>query len=274
MKTIGLSFLTPSPTLGEALQSLSGISRTQMQKQGLKKADLNRRVDQNSEFNLPINILNYGLINPNYKGSEVKILTETNDLVVLSKPSKVHCHPLGYDEGDNVLSYLRSMGRSDLLRVNQAQFDRGLIYRLDYETSGLLLYAKLEELYHKLRDNFHSMVKKKKYLALVKGDFPKDLELKHLIEPSGPKGQKMKESVSGKEAHIKVRLIEKRNEFSFIEVELDQGLRHQIRVQLSLAGFPILGDELYGGQKSDRLYLHCYQYEIEGLGAFEDPIDW
>ena len=144
--------------------------------------------------------------------------------------------------------------------------DRGLLYRLDLETSGLLLLTKDKELLKQAREG--SFVKKKVYCALVEGDYDGPKKLSHTLTTTG---KKIKADPKGKEAHLKIISSEYllNNNMSLLEVELKEGLRHQIRVQLSLAGFPIVGDELYGGIPNNLFGLHCLRYETK-KGAFED----
>ena len=271
MEKYGLCFLAPSPSLAEAIGEIIGISRSQLIKRGLKKKDLNQRIDHRKEVELPLSILNYGLINPVYQGQEFKILEENTNIVSIEKPVKVHCHPLHYDESDNILSGLRAAGRDDLLSVNPESYDRGLLYRLDFETSGLLLYVKNTKLLKELRVNFQTKVKRKTYLAKVHGEIKEELLLKNSLKPSAQKGSKMKEAVDGVEANIKVLPVKNLGRFTIVEIDLNEGVRHQIRVQLSLAGFSILGDPLYGDDDESILHLHCLKYEIESIGSFEAP---
>lgn len=260
MKNIDLCFLESFSSLCEALKSINQISKTQQLKLGLSKTQINSPVQAKSEYSLPIAVINYGLINPIYVGEKVILLTETEEIVAIAKPSKIHGHPLHYDESDNILSALREMGRADLLSVNADSYDRGLLYRLDYETSGLLLYAKTEKLFKEVRENFHSQVKLKKYIAKLSEPIDRPMTLKNNLKAFGAKGYKMVESPDGKQATIEVRPLKG----NLVEVLLNEGVRHQIRAQLSLNGMPIVGDGLYGGEPAERLYLHCLEYELNG----------
>lgn len=258
MKNVDFCFLFSSPSLTEAMKQINGISRSQLIKRGLLKKQLNQRISNRQLLSLPIEILNYGLINPCYEGPEIEILQETDSVLALSKPPNIHSHPIHYNESDNLLSFLRSIGRYDLLEVNKKGMDRGLLYRLDYATSGLILAAKREDDYQELRDNYHHLVKKKIYIAKLTKPLKAPVILSNRLKPQGRRGAIMGESPDGIEAKIHVSpLFEE-----FVTVELGQGIRHQIRAQLSLNGMPIVGDRLYGGVAAERLFLHCYQYQI------------
>ena len=166
------------------------------------------------------------------------------------------------------------------LSVNSKSYDRGLMFRLDFATSGLLILLKLDEDYQDLRTNFHKRVKTKTYLAVVSGEFKVESPLIHLLKSVGPNKSKVvlddKHSADSKFSRLDIAVLEFNEEcnLTLLKVGLHQGHRHQIRAQLNIAGFPILGDELYGGAEGPRLFLHCYEYEFEIAGKdykLKDP---
>ena len=220
------------------------------------------------QVELPIDVLMKNHINPIYTGSEMKILHENDDFIVFDKPAGIHSHPLRYDEGDNCLSYLRSVVKGSYLSVNSENYDRGLLFRLDYETSGVLIYCKEEKIRELLFTNRLEAVSLKRYTAVVHGDFSQSGDISIPMKPFGKKGMKMVYSVQGDVGEMKVEKLNYNpdNDLSLLKVDLKTGLRHQIRAQLSHLGHPILGDELYGGEVSDRMYLHSTLYEIEFQG--------
>jgi 23S rRNA pseudouridine1911/1915/1917 synthase len=246
-----------------------GHSRQSLKKSEVAKKTLERLIRSRDEVSLPASLLNRGEIYPRYSPHHDKpeILEEAHDILALSKPSGIHCHPLHYGENDNLLSFLREKKYFDYLKVNQNKMDRGLLYRLDYETSGLILLTKNESLLEKAR--LGTFFKKKIYHALVEGEYKGPRELHHHLSTSG---KVVKEDAKGKEAHLKILQVEYQLEsnMSLLEVELKEGLRHQIRVQLALTGYPIVGDELYGGQASNLFGLHCFRYEVEGAQFKDD----
>ena len=268
MKKISLCFLDNFPSTEEGIFSLTNCSKALLKKIKLSKKFLQRSIKYKDEIELPINLINAGKINPLYHGQDVEIISRRSNFMAISKPAKIHCHPLCYDESDNLLSFLRSRGESDLLNINKERYDRGLLYRLDYETSGLVLYATNEKVYNDIRANFSEIAKVKKYRAVVIGKCNSKKELKHFLKPSGIKNNLIKVNDSFQEDHleslINIELIEYSAEknLSLIEVELFEGHRHQIRAQVSAYGFPILGDPLYSKSINERMYLHCYSYTL------------
>ncbi len=245
-----------------------GHSRQSLKKSEVAKKTLERVISHKGEVSLPASLLNRGDIYPKYSPHHERpvILKEEGDILALSKPSGVHCHPLHYGENDNLLSFLRESQYFSFLNVNKDKMDRGLLYRLDYETSGLILLTKDESLLKEVRSG--SFFRKKVYHALVEGEYRGPKELHHQLTTTG---KVIKESDKGRDAHLKVLKSEYQLEsnMSLLEVQLNEGLRHQIRVQLALSGYPIVGDVLYGGQASNLFGLHCFRYETE-KGTFED----
>lgn len=258
-----LCWLGEDCTLADCLKSF-GYSQQKIKK-SLPKKRAQALVKKKGEVRVPLELFNLGLINPTFSSpstAKPQILEKRNDFWSLYKPSLIHSHPLKYNEEDNMLSFLKSKGEFDVLRVNSKNYDRGLLYRLDHETSGLLMATTKESLYEGCR-NGDVLVKKKTYFARVSGEYKGFNELSNRLSTSG---KKIKEDSSGKEAHLKVIGMEYSKELneSLLKLEIREGLRHQIRIQLSLAGFPIVGDELYGGSQASYFGLFCYSYEIAG----------
>lgn len=267
-KKIELCFISKYPSVQEGILDVFKISKSQLKKLQIPKNYLAKEIRSKDACSLPINLVNHGMINPQYNGPEVQLILETEFILALSKPEKVHTHPLSYDESDNICSFLRQSGRSVELSINKENYDRGLLYRLDYETSGLILYAKNEELYKQARADLKSVVNSKKYLAVVEGEIKQDELVTSYLKSTGKKGSRVDlssaDDISAKKVECKVRLVEFNStlNISLVEVELFQGVRHQIRKQLEDIGHPIIGDPLYGNKSGKRMYLHCWQYEI------------
>ena len=266
---IEVSFLEDFPKLKDALLSIVPISKSKIKNKEKIYPILNKKVYKNQTYLCPLELVNVNKINPEYSGPEIKILYDDNRIMALHKPPQVHCHPLNYLDKNNCLSFLRSINKKDILQVNLSKHERGLLFRLDYETSGVLVAIKNEEDYRFLRDNFSTQVEKKIYLAIVNGDFSYNGEIKNYLIPSGPKGGKIKIQREGSHEHLACLNVHKLNycaekNKSLLKIELQTGMRHQIRAQLSALDFPICGDVLYGGEnvKSERLFLHAYQYSL------------
>ena len=232
------------------------------------KKFLKRSFEARTVLKLPLNFVNDLKIFPKYEGPEIKILFEDETFLVLNKPANIFSHSQSFDEKNNCLSYLREI-RSEVLNVNPTKYDRGLLYRLDYETSGVLVYVKREEAYQELRSNFKDIAKEKKYLCWVEGNSNLAGNFTHYFKSSGEKGKKILVSDHNLRDEYQVgQFILTPKDYNHVinatlmEVILGQGLRHQIRAQLAFLGFPLRGDVLYGGNEAQRLYLHALLYKI------------
>lgn len=230
------------------------------------KPFLQRSFKARSTLKLPIDFINDGMINPQYEGEEIEIIYEDENFLVLNKHANQFVHPLSYDERNNCLSFLR-MKRPEVLNVNGDEYDRGLLYRLDYETSGVLVYVKKDEVYKELRENFQTIAKEKIYRCWVKGNCTHSGRYQHSFSSSGVKGKKVEVSAVGDYSQVgslslRPLRYDSQKGATLVEVKLETGLRHQIRAQLAHLGYPLMGDVLYGGPTDQRLYLHALSYRI------------
>ena len=272
MEKIGYLWLGEEAPLKDVLKDALGSSNQSLKKFYSSK-QLARLVRPRDVLDLPLDLVNQLQINPRYTGQEVSILKETVEYLALHKPPGVHCHPHSYSDTNTVLNFLAASGMHDPLEVNRESYDRGLLYRLDFETSGVLIVVKNERLHRTGRENFSTAVKRKFYWAIVDGNFDQDGLHTHFFRGAGAKGAKQKvgtdDDEGSQEGTLAVKKILAENGKSLVLVSLKSGLRHQIRAQLAFLGFPILGDELYGGRSAERLFLHAFRYEW--LDVIEDP---
>lgn len=205
------------------------------------------------------------MISPRYTGELPQVIYEDKIFQVLHKPFNIHSHPLEYSDSDNLLNWMMAQREYEALKVNQQNYDRGLLYRLDYATSGLMIYIKTQSDYSFLREHFSDIVKEKFYLAVLSADVKEEQSFFHNLRFNKNKVYVSKEKTLN-EAKIDVYPVMRIANKSLVLIRLYQGHRHQIRVQLSSSGLPILGDELYGGEKAQRTYLHCFQYSLKLKG--------
>lgn len=243
------------------------ISKTQIKKTNFSKKFIEKGLEKFEEIEIPLNLINQGLIFPTYIGPKVEVIFEDKKILCLNKPPNIHCYPHHYDEQNNILSFLRE---NLYLKKTNFCFDReyegGLLYRLDFETSGLLFFSKDKEQYLFIRKNFKNVAKIKEYICIVQGKFEKPGCYKHFLSAYGPKKSRIRVKENGElgEGIIDISVLNQDSEknLTLLKVRLFSGIRHQIRVQLSFLGHPILGDTLYGGIESERLFLHAYKYAM------------
>ena len=182
-----------------------------------------------------------------------------------------------------ITSTTRDERRPTALAQLERQIDRAqpggriyLVHRLDRDASGLLIFARDVRALANLKMQFRRHTITRRYQAWVHGHPPKSGELTDTLaeDALGRVGR----SPSGKPARLQYRLIRTVGPYSLLEVELYTGRKHQIRVQLALRGWPVLGDRVYGkpdGQK--RLLLHATDLIIDHPAgrqrmAFRSPL--
>ena len=177
-----------------------------------------------------------------------KVIFEDENILVLDKPAFVLSEQLSKSYG------------------------YALLHRLDKETSGVLMLIKNEEYGKKAIEEFKQKNVEKIYLAVVGGRFVDPLELDAPIATlKGKGGAYSKISASGKEAYTRAEPLLVEGKHALVKVTITTGRTHQIRVHLRHAGFPIVGDDKYGGKKANRLFLHAYRVGILGK-RFEAPL--
>ncbi len=276
MDFVEFSWLDDEPNHKQALQAVLKCSG-QLLKKHFSSKEIARSLKARSVSRLPLDLVNHMKINPSFKGPLPKGLEVRQQFLVLHKPSGVHSHPLCYTDKDTLINFLAQEGHWDTLKVNPEHYDRGLIFRLDYETSGLMLVARNEKFFEEMRHGFKDRMKRKIYWAIVEGDFDHNGSWTHFFRATGLKGAKQKVDLhphpDADEGNLVVQKIAYKDGKSLVMVNLRTGLRHQIRAQLAALGFPILGDELYGGKKAERLYLHALRYEWDEDAAEDISAD-
>ena len=233
----------------------------------------------------------------------IDVLYEDEHLIALNKRPDIIVHPARSHNTGTMLSalawhFLHSSG-GELSPLGADLARPGVVHRLDRDTTGVILFAKTEEAHWKLGRQCEERTTDKRYLAIVHGE-PKgslDPDIEAIDEPIGPhpskaKGYREKMVVRhdqlGKPSQTIVRVRERYRlherpvgdqHFALLELELKTGRTHQIRVHTSLRGWPIVGDDMYGGRffelpsgetipptTINRQMLHA------ALLAFEHPI--
>jgi len=202
----------------------------------------------------------------------LSVVHEDRDIVVVDKPAGVAAHPsLGW-EGPSVTEHLAAAGIA--IATSGAPERQGVVSRLDVGTSGLMVLARSERAYSVLKQAFRDKTVDKTYQALVQGH--PDPFTGTIDAPIGRHpGHEWKMAIveGGRESITHYETLEAHRTATLVEVRLETGRTHQIRVHFAAIGHPCCGDPLYGSDPAlarrlgiDRQWLHATQL------AFEHPV--
>ncbi len=191
------------------------------------------------------------------------IVWEDDNMLVVNKPSGMLTHPTTIETSGTLVNALLFKYGENLSDVN-GEFRRGILHRLDRNTSGMLMVAKNNKAHKFLVEKMKQGEMTKKYLAVVKGIIEEDeFTINKPIRRNPNQPHKMAIIENGKESISKVKVLERFKDATLIEVHLITGRTHQIRVHLSSIGHPVYNDTLYGfGKmkiKTDEQVLESYK---------------
>lgn len=206
----------------------------------------------------------------------MKVFFEDEHLIVVHKPHNLLTIASEAEREETAYAYLTDYVKRGKERSRERIW---IVHRLDRETSGLMVFAKTAEAKETLQGNWEDA--EKRYLAVIEGSLrdEKGTIHTHLDENSPYKVYTAPSSERTREAITHFVVLKKGQNRSLVELTLQTGRRHQIRVQLSGMGCPIIGDEKYEAKTDParRLGLHSYKLSIPHpvtgeMMHFEDPL--
>ncbi|PIR93110.1 RNA pseudouridine synthase [Candidatus Falkowbacteria bacterium CG10_big_fil_rev_8_21_14_0_10_43_10] len=207
-----------------------------------------------------------------------KIISETDDYLVINKPAGVIVHG---GEGINKPTLTDALEKKypAIKKIGEDPLRPGIVHRLDKEASGLMVIAKNNKTFDHLKEQFKKRAILKKYLALVHGRTEKENDEIDFPISRSAKGYKMAarpNNQGGRRAITDFAVKQNFINYTLLEVAIKTGRTHQIRVHLSAYGQPVVGDDLYGNKKTraqnaklklKRIFLHAYIlgfYDLRG----------
>jgi len=188
------------------------------------------------------------------------VIYQDSDIVVIDKPAGLSVHP-GPGHPDQTLVNGLLARCPDIQGVGGA-IRPGIVHRLDKDTSGLMMVAKNHHSHQELSDQIKNRQVNKDYLALAAGTVTPDAGLIDQPIARDPRHRKRMAVVpGGRESRTRYKVLETPPGHSLLELILETGRTHQIRVHLAYLGHPLLGDGVYGrtSPSLDRHFLHAYK---------------
>lgn len=180
----------------------------------------------------------------------VEVLYEDNDIIVVNKPKGLVVHPANGNPDGTLVNALMKICKGTLSGIG-GEIRPGIVHRLDKDTSGVLIVAKNDKAHLALCKQIKNREVKKTYLALTRGIINEnEATINMPIGRSTTDRKKMAVVKTGKEAITHFRVLERFKENTLLEINLETGRTHQIRVHLSQIGYPIVGDMVYSNGKN------------------------
>ena len=181
----------------------------------------------------------------------IDVLYEDNDIIVVNKPKGMVVHPANGNPDGTLVNAVMAICKGTLSGIG-GEIRPGIVHRLDKDTSGVIIVAKNDKAHINMSEQIKNHEVEKTYIALVKG-YVKENEatIDMQIGRSTKDRKKMAVRKEGKKAITHFKVVERFPNYTLLEVKIETGRTHQIRVHLSEIGYPIVGDEVYSNGKNE-----------------------
>ncbi len=179
------------------------------------------------------------------------IIYEDKDIIVVNKPKGMVVHPANGNPDGTLVNAIMAICKDSLSGIG-GEIRPGIVHRLDKDTSGIIIVAKNDKAHINLSEQIKEHKVKKTYIALVRGIVREnEATINMPIGRSEKDRKKMAVTKNGKEAITHFKVLERYDKYTLLEVNIETGRTHQIRVHLSQIGYPIVGDEVYSNGKNE-----------------------
>lgn len=181
----------------------------------------------------------------------IDIIYEDQDILVVNKPKGMVVHPANGNPDGTLVNAIMAKCKDGLSGIG-GELRPGIVHRLDKDTSGLLIVAKNDQAHIKMSEQIKNREVKKIYIALVKGIVKEnEATIQMPIGRSPQDRKKMAVRKDGKEAVTHFKVLKRYLHNTLLELKIDTGRTHQIRVHMAQIGHPVVGDMVYSKGKNE-----------------------
>ena len=181
----------------------------------------------------------------------IDIIYEDKDIIVVNKPKGMVVHPANGNPDGTLVNAILAKCKDSLSGIG-GEIRPGIVHRLDKDTSGLLIIAKNDQAHINMSKQIQDRKVIKKYIALVKGVIGENTATIDMpIARSTKDRKKMAVDPKGKEAITHYKVLQRYDKYTLLEIKIDTGRTHQIRVHMAYIGHPVVGDMQYSNGKNE-----------------------
>lgn len=197
----------------------------------------------------------------------VPIIYEDNDIIVVNKPKGMVVHPANGNPDGTLANAILNICKDSLSGIG-GEVRPGIVHRLDKDTSGLIIIAKNDMAHVNMSKQIQNRKVTKRYIALVRGIISEnEATIDMPIARSTKDRKKMAVNKNGKQALTHFKVLKRFNNYTLLDIKIDTGRTHQIRVHMAEIGHPVIGDEVYSNGKNEfgvrGQMLHARSLEFE-----------